>query len=95
MITSIATGDESLRNHSLIRIWCHPDPTGVSLRSGHKEYCTNPFQSPSGFGELLPINLSWHVIDLAQWFSNCGPEALVPPGNLLKLQDIQPFPRPK
>ncbi|XP_047587257.1 sodium-dependent phosphate transport protein 2A isoform X6 [Lutra lutra] len=29
VITSIATGDESLRNHSLIRIWCHPDPTGV------------------------------------------------------------------
>uniref|UniRef100_H2QS38 Sodium-dependent phosphate transport protein 2A n=1 Tax=Pan troglodytes TaxID=9598 RepID=H2QS38_PANTR len=32
VITSIATGDESLRNHSLIRIWCHPDslqsPTG-------------------------------------------------------------------
>ncbi|KAM9695744.1 sodium-dependent phosphate transport protein 2A isoform 5-T8 [Trichechus inunguis] len=26
VITSIATGDESLRNHSLIRIWCHPDP---------------------------------------------------------------------
>lgn len=36
VITSIATGDESLRNHSLIRIWCHPDPTGVSLRSGHR-----------------------------------------------------------
>nr|XP_055181681.1 sodium-dependent phosphate transport protein 2A isoform X2 [Nyctereutes procyonoides] len=28
VITSIATGDESLRNHSLIRIWCHPDPMG-------------------------------------------------------------------
>ncbi|XP_074206316.1 sodium-dependent phosphate transport protein 2A isoform X2 [Camelus bactrianus] len=26
VITSIATGNESLRNHSLIRIWCHPDP---------------------------------------------------------------------
>ncbi|XP_036850967.1 sodium-dependent phosphate transport protein 2A isoform X2 [Manis javanica] len=26
VITSIATGDESLRNHSLIRIWCRPDP---------------------------------------------------------------------
>ncbi|XP_004611488.1 sodium-dependent phosphate transport protein 2A [Sorex araneus] len=25
VITSIATGDESLRNHSLIRIWCSPD----------------------------------------------------------------------
>uniref|UniRef100_A0A2K5DLW0 Sodium-dependent phosphate transport protein 2A n=1 Tax=Aotus nancymaae TaxID=37293 RepID=A0A2K5DLW0_AOTNA len=27
VITSIATGDESLRNHSLIRVWCHPDST--------------------------------------------------------------------
>ncbi|CAH6797874.1 sodium-dependent phosphate transport protein 2A [Phodopus roborovskii] len=26
VITSIAMGDESLRNHSLIRIWCHEDP---------------------------------------------------------------------
>ncbi|XP_006873519.1 PREDICTED: sodium-dependent phosphate transport protein 2A isoform X1 [Chrysochloris asiatica] len=26
IITSIATGDESLRNHSLIRIWCQPAP---------------------------------------------------------------------
>uniref|UniRef100_A0A673TQQ0 Sodium-dependent phosphate transport protein 2A n=1 Tax=Suricata suricatta TaxID=37032 RepID=A0A673TQQ0_SURSU len=29
VITSIATGDESLRNHSLIRIWCGPDPMEV------------------------------------------------------------------
>uniref|UniRef100_G1MIK2 Sodium-dependent phosphate transport protein 2A n=1 Tax=Ailuropoda melanoleuca TaxID=9646 RepID=G1MIK2_AILME len=33
VITSIATGDESLRNHSLIRIWCHPDPTGPTSAS--------------------------------------------------------------
>ncbi|XP_075399330.1 sodium-dependent phosphate transport protein 2A [Tenrec ecaudatus] len=26
IITSIATGDETLRNHSLIRIWCRPRP---------------------------------------------------------------------
>ncbi|KAM7142380.1 sodium-dependent phosphate transport protein 2A isoform 2-T3 [Molossus nigricans] len=26
VITGIAMGDESLRNHSLIRTWCHPDP---------------------------------------------------------------------
>ncbi|XP_076994106.1 sodium-dependent phosphate transport protein 2A [Tamandua tetradactyla] len=26
VITSIAIGNESLRNHSLILIWCHPDP---------------------------------------------------------------------
>uniref|UniRef100_A0A8C8ZQ75 Sodium-dependent phosphate transport protein 2A n=1 Tax=Prolemur simus TaxID=1328070 RepID=A0A8C8ZQ75_PROSS len=31
VITSIATGDESLRNHSLIRIWCHPDTTEQNL----------------------------------------------------------------
>ncbi|KAH0504849.1 Sodium-dependent phosphate transport protein 2A [Microtus ochrogaster] len=30
VITSIAVGDESLRNHSLIRIWCHPDPPEAS-----------------------------------------------------------------
>lgn len=36
VITSIATGDESLRNHSLIRIWCRPDPMEVSLRSSPK-----------------------------------------------------------
>nr|XP_020729677.1 sodium-dependent phosphate transport protein 2A [Odocoileus virginianus texanus] len=29
VITSLASGDESLRNHSLIRVWCHPDPTEV------------------------------------------------------------------
>lgn len=34
VITSIAMGDESLRNHSLIRIWCQPDPMKVSPRSG-------------------------------------------------------------
>ncbi|EPY77871.1 Renal sodium-dependent phosphate transport protein 2 isoform 5-like protein [Camelus ferus] len=31
VITSIATGNESLRNHSLIRIWCHPDPMEMML----------------------------------------------------------------
>ncbi|XDA76749.1 hypothetical protein R6Z07M_006861 [Ovis aries] len=29
VITSLASGDESLRNHSLIRVWCYPDPTEV------------------------------------------------------------------
>ncbi|XP_053423468.1 sodium-dependent phosphate transport protein 2A isoform X2 [Nycticebus coucang] len=33
VITSIATGDESLRNHSLIRIWCHPDPMEVESQA--------------------------------------------------------------
>ncbi|XP_044515755.1 sodium-dependent phosphate transport protein 2A [Gracilinanus agilis] len=29
VINSIATGDETLRNHSLIRIWCDPSPSEV------------------------------------------------------------------
>ena len=33
VITSLASGDESLRNHSLIRVWCYPDPTEVSTGS--------------------------------------------------------------
>nr|XP_003473293.1 sodium-dependent phosphate transport protein 2A isoform X1 [Cavia porcellus] len=33
VITSIAIGDESLRNHSLIRIWCHADSREVSSLS--------------------------------------------------------------
>ncbi|XP_023572216.1 sodium-dependent phosphate transport protein 2A isoform X2 [Octodon degus] len=33
VITSIATGDESLRNHSLIRIWCRPDPMEAATLS--------------------------------------------------------------
>ncbi|XP_048190049.1 sodium-dependent phosphate transport protein 2A isoform X2 [Perognathus longimembris pacificus] len=32
VINSIATGDESLRNHSLIRIWCYPDSIEVNPR---------------------------------------------------------------
>lgn len=34
VITSIAIGDESLRNHSLIRIWCHADSREVSPKPG-------------------------------------------------------------
>lgn len=29
VITGIATGDESLRNRSLIRVWCDPAPPQV------------------------------------------------------------------
>lgn len=29
VITGIATGDESLRNRSLIRVWCGPTPPQV------------------------------------------------------------------
>nr|XP_021494805.1 sodium-dependent phosphate transport protein 2A [Meriones unguiculatus] len=37
VITSIAVGDESLRNHSLIRIWCHTDPTEASTSMSRAE----------------------------------------------------------
>ncbi|XP_073914855.1 sodium-dependent phosphate transport protein 2A isoform X5 [Castor canadensis] len=37
VITSIATGDESLRNHSLIRIWCHTDPMEASTSMSRAE----------------------------------------------------------
>ncbi|XP_070089926.1 sodium-dependent phosphate transport protein 2A isoform X4 [Equus caballus] len=56
VITSIATGDESLRNHSLIRIWCHPDRseapttipraevnTSLTLRNATMEKCNHIF----------------------------------------------------
>eukprot|EP00069_Balaena_mysticetus_P013829 bmy_08376T0 len=41
VITSIATGDESLRNHSLIRIWCHPNPMEVPSRRPRAEANTS------------------------------------------------------
>ncbi|GAB1298227.1 Na(+)-dependent phosphate cotransporter 2A [Apodemus speciosus] len=37
VITSIAVGDESLRNHSLIRTWCHPDTTEASASMSRVE----------------------------------------------------------
>ncbi|XP_062045608.1 sodium-dependent phosphate transport protein 2A [Lepus europaeus] len=37
VITSIATGDESLRNHSLIRIWCHQDSMEASTSMARVE----------------------------------------------------------
>ncbi|XP_012871536.1 PREDICTED: sodium-dependent phosphate transport protein 2A [Dipodomys ordii] len=37
VITSIATGDETLRNHSLIRIWCHPDTIEASTSMSRVE----------------------------------------------------------
>ncbi|KAG8513079.1 Sodium-dependent phosphate transport protein 2A [Galemys pyrenaicus] len=56
VITSIATGDESLRNHSLIRIWCLPDTveaptpmpraevnTSQTLRNATMEKCNHIF----------------------------------------------------
>uniref|UniRef100_A0A8C8ZJW9 Sodium-dependent phosphate transport protein 2A n=1 Tax=Prolemur simus TaxID=1328070 RepID=A0A8C8ZJW9_PROSS len=41
VITSIATGDESLRNHSLIRIWCHPDTTEAPISMSRAEANTS------------------------------------------------------
>ncbi|NXN01592.1 NPT2A protein, partial [Sylvia borin] len=40
VITGIATGDESLRNRSLIRVWCGPAPSQVGL--GTPPNCTSP-----------------------------------------------------
>lgn len=37
VITSIAMGDESLRNHSLIRIWCNPEPVEASTSMSRAE----------------------------------------------------------
>lgn len=37
VITSIAVGDESLRNHSLIRTWCHPEATEASASMSRVE----------------------------------------------------------
>ncbi|XP_053519733.1 sodium-dependent phosphate transport protein 2A isoform X2 [Artibeus jamaicensis] len=50
VITSIATGDESLRNHSLIRIWCGPDaaePVPVASRLSPRWTRPRPSQSPA------------------------------------------------
>ncbi|XP_073914854.1 sodium-dependent phosphate transport protein 2A isoform X4 [Castor canadensis] len=72
VITSIATGDESLRNHSLIRIWCHTDPmeastsmsraeanSSLTLRNATMEKCSLIWQWDSS---------CW----LAPWYS-CAP----------------------
>ncbi|XP_070373120.1 sodium-dependent phosphate transport protein 2A isoform X5 [Equus asinus] len=42
VITSIATGDESLRNRSLIRIWCHPDRSEAPTTIPRAEVNTSP-----------------------------------------------------
>ncbi|XP_012642786.2 sodium-dependent phosphate transport protein 2A [Microcebus murinus] len=41
VIAGIATGDESLRNHSLIRIWCQPDPTAAPTSTSRLEANTS------------------------------------------------------
>uniref|UniRef100_A0A8C6JHM8 Sodium-dependent phosphate transport protein 2A n=1 Tax=Melopsittacus undulatus TaxID=13146 RepID=A0A8C6JHM8_MELUD len=43
VITGIATGDESLRNRSLIRIWCGPAPGLESLQNITRQKCEHLF----------------------------------------------------
>ncbi|NWZ24237.1 NPT2A protein, partial [Asarcornis scutulata] len=42
VITGIATGDESLRNRSLIRVWCDPAPPQLLGGLGSPPNCTSP-----------------------------------------------------
>lgn len=59
VITSIAIGDESLRNHSLIRIWCTPD---------------KPEVSPISSGSLLLVSWSLQNTSevLGRWLRGLG-----------------------
>uniref|UniRef100_A0A8C2TD06 Sodium-dependent phosphate transport protein 2A n=1 Tax=Coturnix japonica TaxID=93934 RepID=A0A8C2TD06_COTJA len=50
VITGIATGDESLRNRSLIRTWCGPAPTQVRAGLGRPQTLAQPC---CGAGEHL------------------------------------------
>ncbi|XP_046324030.1 sodium-dependent phosphate transport protein 2A isoform X3 [Marmota monax] len=64
VITSIATGDESLRNHSLIRIWCNPEPLEVETQAQRGyEICQN--LSYSVRAQSVPVGLVtqlYHVL---------------------------------
>ncbi|NXK63131.1 NPT2A protein, partial [Sylvietta virens] len=66
VITGIATGDESLRNRSLIRIWCgHASPQMVTVGLGTPQNCTSPGQcSTKGIEVLHNITrkkCEWHL----------------------------------
>eukprot|EP00071_Canis_lupus_P020138 XP_013968459.1 sodium-dependent phosphate transport protein 2A isoform X3 [Canis lupus familiaris] len=59
VITSIATGDESLRNHSLIRIWCHPDPMGVPTLMPRAEANTSRMPGNASMEKYFPAPFTW------------------------------------
>lgn len=62
VITSIAMGDESLRNHSLIRIWCHPDATEVGPRSSPRS--ENCLLGQTTVGVLVSLQGSTQTLDI-------------------------------
>ncbi|XP_045684636.1 sodium-dependent phosphate transport protein 2A isoform X2 [Phyllostomus hastatus] len=59
VITSIAMGDESLRNHSLIRIWCHPDATEVSTPMSRAEANSSQTLGNSSMEKYFPAPFTW------------------------------------
>uniref|UniRef100_A0A8P0PQ29 Sodium-dependent phosphate transport protein 2A n=1 Tax=Canis lupus familiaris TaxID=9615 RepID=A0A8P0PQ29_CANLF len=65
VITSIATGDESLRNHSLIRIWCHPDPMGVPTLMPRAEANTSRMPGNASMEKCNHIFVDTGLPDLA------------------------------
>ncbi|XP_072680079.1 sodium-dependent phosphate transport protein 2A isoform X4 [Canis lupus baileyi] len=76
VITSIATGDESLRNHSLIRIWCHPDPVGnedLFGSVGHLWTCHDPKLTRK---QAISI-LSHSATKMEVLHQNCNPQYLL------------------
>ncbi|XP_041604737.1 sodium-dependent phosphate transport protein 2A isoform X3 [Vulpes lagopus] len=65
VITSIATGDESLRNHSLIRIWCHPDSMGVPTLMPRAEANTSRMPGNASMEKCNHIFVDTGLPDLA------------------------------
>uniref|UniRef100_A0A8I5N8G9 Sodium-dependent phosphate transport protein 2A n=1 Tax=Papio anubis TaxID=9555 RepID=A0A8I5N8G9_PAPAN len=59
VITSIATGDESLRNHSLIRIWCHPDSLETPTSMSRAEADSSQTLGNATMEKYFPAPFTW------------------------------------
>ncbi|XP_024212585.2 sodium-dependent phosphate transport protein 2A isoform X2 [Pan troglodytes] len=59
VITSIATGDESLRNHSLIRIWCHPDSLQAPTSMSRAEANSSQTLGNATMEKYFPAPFTW------------------------------------
>ncbi|XP_011906562.1 PREDICTED: sodium-dependent phosphate transport protein 2A isoform X3 [Cercocebus atys] len=59
VITSIATGDESLRNHSLIRIWCHPDSLEAPTSMSRAEANSSQTLGNATMEKYFPAPFTW------------------------------------
>uniref|UniRef100_A0AC11D0R6 Solute carrier family 34 member 1 n=1 Tax=Ovis aries TaxID=9940 RepID=A0AC11D0R6_SHEEP len=59
VITSLASGDESLRNHSLIRVWCYPDPTEVPTPMPRAEANTSRMLRNATLEKYFPTPFTW------------------------------------